>query len=616
MKPPSLQRLSSPKVRVSNNVSTSSWRWLDTAISFYGEGLGGTVHGSFFFSACHRPMDSKTTSPVNPEAPSSRRLIANDDDVKDQLKPNDIVNNSSKTNSSFPHPPSSSSSSSSDVCSLSKAESPLENIHQCTVASLLRNYITLTFFMYTPNLIWFLLALAVWVVVPYRLSSSYSDGQNKHDNDDSISRLFLQRLVVNVIMVGMYYGFWHVALYLWHWGKQPFLSQRRVYRTTKVIHNMWYTMLGTLQWTLTETAILYITYIKPRYYLIQQQQQLEPNVCSDHHHASNNNMLLLSSSHYVDMMLLILFVLAVPIFRDVHFYVAHRFLHVRFLYKYLHALHHRNTDVEPFSGLSMHPTEHLYYFTCYGPWMLFMYCIHYKYALMRMATTSTSLLLPSHQCHHLSPPTFLAFGLFWTGVHVLLSPAASHSGFADHWQADLYHYLHHRYFDCNYASPALPFDKWMGTFRDRLVENVNDDPMDQKKDRTRDDPKASVMGWDGGGGPTREEVGFYGLGVLLPVTVLLYYWRRRDSHIVNHRCVAMILATFPLLAAAVLHGWSFRTTGKAHSTSSWSSLVWKHYMAPFHEDSYVSHFLHFVLGAFLFCILPLFCLLSALLEPP
>ena len=32
------------------------------------------------------------------------------------------------------------------------------------------------------------------------------------------------------------------------------------------------------------------------------------------------------------------------------------------MYKYIHSLHHRNTDIEPFAGLCMHPVEHLYYY--------------------------------------------------------------------------------------------------------------------------------------------------------------------------------------------------------------------------------------------------------------
>ncbi|MEK0082297.1 hypothetical protein [Benzoatithermus flavus] len=28
------------------------------------------------------------------------------------------------------------------------------------------------------------------------------------------------------------------------------------------------------------------------------------------------------------------------------------------------------------------------------------------------------------------------------------------------------HYLHHKYFECNYADGAIPLDKWFGTFHD------------------------------------------------------------------------------------------------------------------------------------------------------
>ena len=38
------------------------------------------------------------------------------------------------------------------------------------------------------------------------------------------------------------------------------------------------------------------------------------------------------------------------------------FIPIKAVYKYVHSLHHRNTDIEPFAGLSMHPVEHLYYY--------------------------------------------------------------------------------------------------------------------------------------------------------------------------------------------------------------------------------------------------------------
>ena len=93
------------------------------------------------------------------------------------------------------------------------------------------------------------------------------------------------------------------------------------------------------------------------------------------------------------------------------FIFVYRFIHIKALYKYIHSLHHRNTDIEPFAGLCMHPVEHVYYFSCIGP----------------------SLLVFA------SP-----FAFMWNAVHLLISPAASHSGWEDHFQSDQYHYLHHR----------------------------------------------------------------------------------------------------------------------------------------------------------------------------
>merc|ERR550525_1946952 len=85
----------------------------------------------------------------------------------------------------------------------------------------------------------------------------------------------------------------------------------------------------------------------------------------------------------------------VPLYREFHFYFAHRFIHISALYKYIHSLHHRNTDIEPFSGLCMHPIEHLYYYSCIFPSLYFF----------------------------MSP-----FHFWWNGCHLLISPAASHSG--------------------------------------------------------------------------------------------------------------------------------------------------------------------------------------------
>ena len=52
-----------------------------------------------------------------------------------------------------------------------------------------------------------------------------------------------------------------------------------------------------------------------------------------------------------------------PVIHSIHFYLGHRLLHKRWLYLRVHALHHHNVEVGPWSGLAMHPVEHAIYFS-------------------------------------------------------------------------------------------------------------------------------------------------------------------------------------------------------------------------------------------------------------
>ena len=46
---------------------------------------------------------------------------------------------------------------------------------------------------------------------------------------------------------------------------------------------------------------------------------------------------------------------------------THRFLHeAPGFYKWVHYLHHKSRAPGPFSGLSMHPVEHLIFFSSYA----------------------------------------------------------------------------------------------------------------------------------------------------------------------------------------------------------------------------------------------------------
>lgn len=99
------------------------------------------------------------------------------------------------------------------------------------------------------------------------------------------------------------------------------------------------------------------------------------------------------------------------------------------MYKYIHSVHHRNTDIEPFAGLSMHPLEHLYYFSCLGPSFLLY--------------TTPFAFMQEYSIYKISIIVIITNR--WNGVHLLISPAAGHSGWEDHIQGDQYHYIHHRY---------------------------------------------------------------------------------------------------------------------------------------------------------------------------
>lgn len=243
-----------------------------------------------------------------------------------------------------------------------------------------RPYITGAFLFYSPNLVWLTIALSVWYTFPYEYEAA-AEGF-------AINWMF-KRFIVSICVTFGYTSFWHMTLYLLHWGQRPF-KENRTYKYTKLIHNMFYSLLGCLQWTLWECVFI-------RCYASGRL----PFVADSAVYSSPKGIL-----NFVAWFFL------VPMYRDLHFYFAHRFLHIKSLYKYVHSVHHRNTDIEPFAGLSMHPIEHMYYFSCAG---LALYV-------------------------HATP-----FAFFWNGIHLLLSPGAAHSGYEDHFQADQFHYIHHRY---------------------------------------------------------------------------------------------------------------------------------------------------------------------------
>ncbi len=130
----------------------------------------------------------------------------------------------------------------------------------------------------------------------------------------------------------------------------------------------------------------------------------------------------------------------IPIWESLYFYWIHRMLHSNILYRF-HALHHRNTEVGPWSGLSMHPFEHVFYF----------------------GTALVHFVVPTHPIH-------VVVHLMFFGLYAI----TTHTGFEGLWAAgrkrvhlgNFHHQLHHRYFEVNYGTLEVPWDKVFGTFHD------------------------------------------------------------------------------------------------------------------------------------------------------
>ena len=92
----------------------------------------------------------------------------------------------------------------------------------------------------------------------------------------------------------------------------------------------------------------------------------------------------------------VVLMLLIPVWTEIHFYTVHRLIHWPPLYKTVHSLHHRNTNPAPWSGLSMHPVEHLLYFS----------------------SIALFWVVPAHPVHAL-----------FSSFHRMMAPVPGHAGF-------------------------------------------------------------------------------------------------------------------------------------------------------------------------------------------
>ena len=230
----------------------------------------------------------------------------------------------------------------------------------------------------------------------------------------------------NIVLALLVYGSWHIWLYVWrkqgtsfkynrNWPEET--AERFTFNNQTYDNIFWTLVSGVPIWTCYEILLLwscvngYITMITP----------------------SENPVMFIA-----------LFFL-VPFVHEVGFYFAHRFLHFPWLFRIAHYLHHRNNNPGPWSGLSMHPIEHIIYFS----------------------SALIFFIVPAHPIHIINLLSRLG-----------LAPAQGHTGFdrvatGENASVDTSyyaHYLHHKYFEVNYADGMVPLDKWFGSFHDGTAE--------------------------------------------------------------------------------------------------------------------------------------------------
>jgi sterol desaturase/sphingolipid hydroxylase (fatty acid hydroxylase superfamily) len=134
-------------------------------------------------------------------------------------------------------------------------------------------------------------------------------------------------------------------------------------------------------------------------------------------------------------------VLLVPMFHEAYFFASHRALHIPVLYKWIHSVHHNSVNPSPWSSLAMHPVEHLVFF---GEALVHLFIFSHP-------------LVAIYNLH------MLAFGAVVGHVGFDKIETGEKAGIDTHAYA---HYLHHKYFEVNYADGLIPFDKWFGTWHD------------------------------------------------------------------------------------------------------------------------------------------------------
>jgi Delta7-sterol 5-desaturase len=168
--------------------------------------------------------------------------------------------------------------------------------------------------------------------------------------------------------------------------------------------------------------------------------------------------------------------IAAAILHDFYFYVTHRILHWRPIFRTIHHVHHQSYDTNPWSAFSFHPLEGI---------------------LHVAGITIIALIVP------MSETTLAVFG-----AYLVLISIYGHSGYElrshrlrifGFFNTSYHHFLHHKFVKCNYG---IYFNFWDTIFKTNhkeypqlmksLSDRITKETM-QSPAITHDEPHGKVL---------------------------------------------------------------------------------------------------------------------------
>lgn len=207
-------------------------------------------------------------------------------------------------------------------------------------------------------------------------------------------------------------------LVVWRWGKER-LRGARIAQKERFDRSQWLHEVG---WTLGTLLVGGITTVGLQ---------------------ASGKVQLVGSGEGWGPLSSIAFVLGLLALNDVWFYGVHRLLHTRWLYRHIHAIHHRSVDVNPFSSYAFHPLEAFLLSAWIFPLALLVPMPAPALAVAQVLGLANNLV--SHLGYELYPRAWVRWPMFrWT-------------------TSATYHSLHHQRFHGNYGLLTRVWDRAFGT---------------------------------------------------------------------------------------------------------------------------------------------------------